>query len=231
MSTIKEAKRRLSRTLGSILCVGFGVYTGRIIGQFVARIVFYSLQGHSGYRVFLRFVSIVSGTRSEELMAQNLSLAMSNFEAFFSILGMFFFGAEMFRVHYWYFYLRGIKTHHAWTYDGFRKYFFHVDNAYVDMLWAFLYVLSLDAVPSVLCFIAGNIVYAYSSPLWGIRALFPAFFTAYLVFMWTTEQVKNLLHPHRIEWELKDSSLIKGVIGGREQESLLGRREEEDDEE
>ncbi|MBW4660268.1 MAG: hypothetical protein KME15_16455 [Drouetiella hepatica Uher 2000/2452] len=230
MQTRSETKRRLKKTLGSLLCLAFGVYTGRVIGLFIGRLVFYTLQAHSTYGFFTWIVSVAIGVRTEELTAESLAQAMSSFENFFRLLGMVFFGEAGVRVHYWYYYLRGIKTYHAFTFDSFRKHFFHIDNAYVDMLWALIYVVSLDTVRGVLCFVAGNAVYGYFSGILGFYAIFPTLFAIILIFQWATETVKNVLHPHRIEWEIQDSSLIKAVLSKREEENLLGRGREEEDE-
>ena len=133
----------------------------------------------------------------------------------------------MLEVHMYYYSLKAVKTTHAYEFHKYRRYFFEVNNKYLDMAWAFIYVFSNMIFPPVAGLVSALIVYTMfgGTPVLGAIVALIAFC---LVTNWTIENIKNLLHPHRIELELNLASYIKGLFDSTEQEQLLGKNDEEE---
>ena len=232
MSTILEGKRRLKKTVGSVICLTLGVILGRQLGNFLGGVLFFLLAGFMSYENFCQTIHLFTHpntTTNCHISQESIYKTFLIFKQLSSFLGMTIGGLKMMEVHKWYFYLRGVKTTHAYRFDKYRHYFFEIDNAYLDMIWAFLYVLFSFIVPLILGFFAGFFVYLMSSSLMGLFALLPGMIAFAFIFNWANETIWTLLHPHRMEAEINMAPDIGAMFDRREQEqNLLSNHDQEE---
>jgi len=214
--------------------MGIGVLFGKKIGAFTGIVIFYFLAGNSTYDFFCGVVNfLVPATKYYSsgcsLSPERIRKAFEIFNTIFSAIGMLVFGVKMLEVHEKYFYLREIKTVHAYRFDKYRKYFFEINNAYLDMVWALLYVLLISTVPLIAGTLAGFFVFLMFSYFLYFFAVIPAIVAFFCLYTWANNIIWTLLHPHRIEAEIRIAPDIAGMFERREQERLLGEGDDHEE--
>lgn len=237
MSTVQEIERRLPRFISAVLCLTVGIIVGYRLGDFVGQIFIYVLAGNVSPKCFSCIVYMLSRLDFPgycEITQVDIQKAIYFCKSLFSFIGMVYLAFQMTEVHHFYYYLRGIKTQHNFKYYRFRHYFLEIDNRHIDMVYSLIYVLIKGSIPLLLCIIAGAVSFTMTVPFLSYISLIVALFAMVIIFSWSYQTIWWLLHPHRIEWEIKDADIIQGVFARKEMEDKLlqqnrNKSDEDDD--